>query len=475
MNLNLSRVRSLAKNTLILSLGTCFPKIMSFITLPLLTGHLTKAEYGKYDLITVLVIFLLPAVTLQIHTGAFRYLIEYRDDKEKAEQIITNTLLYTTSVSLLCLIIAGVVLRDGKGFLPVLIYLFFDMYLIVVQQLARGTGKNMLYSTSAIIHSAVYMVLTVLLVGGLRQGLTGAIIALLGGVFAAGLYLTVRLRLFYSFKLRLVSGEVIKTLLAYSWPIVPNSLCNWVLNLSDRLIAAAFLGIESGAVLAIAHKLPNLLVIFQSSFLYAWQESASLTVQDDDASQYYESMFKGVTNLLAGGLSFLIGISPAVFGLLVRGDYGGAYPQTAVLYLAIFYSCLSSFLAGIYVANMKTVNIGITTIAAALCSLTLNLVLINKIGLYAASISALVSYLLLAVYRMINIQSFQKIKFDIRVLIFDTAVLCGMVFIFIRNTFVGNVVNFMLGTAAAVFLNRDMIAGIKERLPEMTARSNRAG
>lgn len=472
MNLHVSRAGSLVKNTLILSLGTCFPKAMSLITLPLLTGYLTKAEYGTYDLIPVLVTFLLPAATLQIHTGAFRYLIEYRNNREKTDQIITNTLLYAAALSPLCLIVTGVLFRDAGGSLQ--IYLFFDLYLIVIQQIARGTGKNMLYSISAIINAAVCAALTVLLVGGLGQGLTGAILALLGGVLAASLYLTVRLRLFHSFKPRLVSGRVIKTLLLYSWPIVPNSLCNWVLNLSDRLIAAAFLGIESSAVLAVAHKLPNLLLIFQASFLYAWQENASLTAQDDDASQYYAGMFKGVANLLAGGLSFLIGISPVAFGVLVRGDYAEARPQAAILFLAIFYSCLSSFLAGIYVANMKTVSVGISTLAAALCALAIDLALISKIGLYAASLSALVSYILLTAYRIIHIQSFQKIKFDTRLLIFDTAFLGVMAFIFTRNTLTGNVVNFVLGTAAAVILNRDTIAAIKEKLPEMMTRTNKA-
>lgn len=464
MNSNLSREKLLVKNTLILSLGTSFPKVMSFITLPLLTAYLTKAEYGTYDLITVLVMFLLPIATLQIHTGAFRYLIEYRDNKEKVEQIITNTLVYAVALSLICLVLTGILLRNTTGIAFILMYLFFDMYLIVIQQIARGSGRNMLYSLSAIINSAFYMILTVLLVVQFRLGLIGAIVALMGGVIAASMYLTVKLHLFHSIKPNLISGRIIKMLLTYSWPIVPNSLCNWVLNLSDRLIVTTFLGIEANAVLAVAHKLPNLLTVFQSSFSYAWQESASLTVKDKDASLYYENMFKSIINFLVGGLSVLIGISPVVFGVLVRGDYAEAYPQTAILYLAIFYSCISSFLAGIYAANMKTVNVGITTIVAALCNLLIDIIFVNKIGLYAASISTLVSYVILTIYRMKNIQNFQKIKFDIRLLAFDTAILCVMICIFIKNTFIGNVINLILGTIVAVILNKEILVGITRKI-----------
>ena len=49
------RSRDLAKNTGILAIGTFLPKLASFITLPILTACLTKAEYGTYDLISTLV------------------------------------------------------------------------------------------------------------------------------------------------------------------------------------------------------------------------------------------------------------------------------------------------------------------------------------------------------------------------------------------------------------------------------------
>ena len=175
-------------------------------------------------------------------------------------------------------------------------------------------------------------------------------------------------------------------------------------------------------------------------------------------------MFKSITNFLAGGLAVLIGCSPVIFDLLIKGDYGDAYPQTAILYLAIFFSCLSSFLAGIYAANMKTVNVGITTIVAAICNIAIDFIFINRIGLYAASISTLVSYILLTVYRMINVQKFQKIKFDIRILVVDTLVLCVMICLFIHNTLWGNVLNFIIGIGVAILLNKDILGLIIKKL-----------
>jgi len=86
----MSRESKLAKNTFILAIGTFLPKFVAIITLPILTGYLTKEEYGTYDLITVLVSLVLPAATLQIQTAAFRFLIDVRHDVDSIKTIITK-------------------------------------------------------------------------------------------------------------------------------------------------------------------------------------------------------------------------------------------------------------------------------------------------------------------------------------------------------------------------------------------------
>ena len=80
----MSREGALVKNTVILAIGTFFPKLAIFITLPVLTAFLTQEEYGTYDLTLTLVSLILPAATLQIQSAAFRFLIDVRhDDSEK--------------------------------------------------------------------------------------------------------------------------------------------------------------------------------------------------------------------------------------------------------------------------------------------------------------------------------------------------------------------------------------------------------
>ena len=50
---------------------------------------------------------------------------------------------------------------------------------------------------------------------------------------------------------------------------------------------------------------------------------------------------------------------------------------------------------------------------AAACNLLVDIVLINYIGLYAASLSTLVSYILLCVYRMVDLKKIVQIRYGV--------------------------------------------------------------
>ena len=100
----MSREGKLVRNTLVLSIGTVLPKLASLVTLPILTGCLTKDEMGAYDLVTVLVSLLLPSATLQIQAAAFRFLLDRRQEIKDIKRISTNIVFFTIPTSLIALL-----------------------------------------------------------------------------------------------------------------------------------------------------------------------------------------------------------------------------------------------------------------------------------------------------------------------------------------------------------------------------------
>ena len=153
----MNREKKLIKNTFILSIGTFLPRLTSFIILPILTGCLTKDEYGSYDLITILASLYLPAITLQIQTAAFRFLIDERDNKENVNKIVSSIVAFTISVSLIGVLVLYIILYKYNFILRVLICLYYlvDIINSTFLQIGRGLSFNLQYSISALTVSSI--------------------------------------------------------------------------------------------------------------------------------------------------------------------------------------------------------------------------------------------------------------------------------------------------------------------------------
>ncbi len=462
----MSRESKLVKNTIILSIGTFLPKLATFVTLPILTACLSKDQYGTYDLITILVSLVLPVATLQIHTAAFRFLVEHKNDRELAKLYFSNILAFVVPVSLVALtaVFFFLPIKDTQLKLWVCVYFFFDTIVAEVRQIARGLHRNMDYSISAIISAFIKMVMALVLVKFLEMELNGAVIALALSSMISLLYLSIRIRAYELVDFSLVSRRTLKEMLSYSWPMVPNNMSSWVMRVSDRFVVSMFMGLSANAVYAVANKIPHLLTLAQSTFSMSWQENASIVSKDTDADAYYTKMFFVMMNFYAGCLGLLIACTPVLFRLLIRGDYSEAIPQMPVLFLATFFSCMSAFMGGIYIARKATKSVGITTVAAAVCNLVVDLALIQKIGLYAASGSTLVSYIFLFVFRMIDVRRLVKIKYDfVKILIPLLIIIAESVLFYIDNVAV-QIINALFGFISFVLLNRAFLKQVIRKL-----------
>lgn len=460
----MNREKALAKNTLILSVGTFLPKLTTLIALPILTEYLSKSEYGVYDLINTLVSLLIPLITLKLEMATFRFLIDCKGNKNESSKIISSSLSAILPISLVVVLIIFTVLRINSYDLWLCIfialYFFLDNVYVLLQQMARGLGRNNLYSISAVTNSVVNMILIVVLVWKVQIGLLGVMIALDVALIISLAFLTVSLNIFSYFSPRNTSRQTLKEMLGYSWPLVPNSLSSWVINLSDRLIVVAVLGIEVNAIYAAANKIPSLFNTLQGTFISAWHENASISVNDSDTDDYYSHMFNLVFTMMIGIMAALIAITPLLFKLLISSKYADAYYQMPFLFGGMICFSLSSFLGGVYAAHKRTKSVGLTTTAAAVCNLLINLLFVRLIGLYAASISTFVSFLFLLVFRMIDVKKFQPMKYNMKKIILFASVITVMCCVSFINNMILNIANCIFGIIFAIAINLDFLKKI---------------
>lgn len=436
-----SRNEELIKNSLILSIGTFIPKLLSLVILPIVTGYLTKEEYGNYDLIISSVSLIVPVITLQIQQAAFRFLIASKDETQEAKYVVTS-LTYIVGISVVSSPISFFIFRFGLHFSVrittlVCLIVFAESLYMLVGQMLRGFGKNLSYSIGVIVYSVVNFITVLILIYILHLGLAGIVLSVTFSYLFASLYMICEIFRIIKFDIHRISKTALAEMLRFSAPILPSSISLWVVNLSDRLIIATVLGAAANGIYSVANKIPVLYSTAYGIFNLAWTETAAQVSDTDSKPEvYYSDLFEKLYDFLIGIMLVVIAISPFFYKFLINEQYYDSYYQTAILYFGVFFNSLVSYYAGIYIALKRTKQVGTSSIIGAVLNIAINLGLVHSVGLYAASISTALSYLVILIYRAYDINRVIKLKYNVKkVTMGMIAFITAVILFYIRNIY----------------------------------------
>ena len=410
------KTKNLAINTVVLGIGQFFPKILAIITLPILTKYFTTSEYGIYDLIISISSLALPLLTLLIQQAVFRFLIKDSDLK-KQNSYIANSLYFILILGVVWLgllsLVSYIGFREQMGIL-VLIYLLYFLESIydLFGQIARGVGKNIWFTAAVIVYSTVNMLILVLAAYFKVLNITNVVLILTVSYLAASLFLGWKLHILKRIKNQKLHKNTIKKMLKYSIPIIPSSISLWIVNLSDRLLVTGILGTDANGIYAAASKIPNLFATAYNVFNLSWTELAARSINEKDISKYYSALFQNLYSFLIGCLNILIIFSPILFHILIDEKFLPGLNQMPILFLGILTSSLTSFCGALYIALEKTKKVGISSFVGAILNIIINLCLIKEFGLYAASISTFVSFLIILLYRIKDLNKYCKLEYS---------------------------------------------------------------
>ena len=413
----MSKESILAKNTAIITIGKICTQLISFFLLPLYTAYLSTEEYGVVDLLNTLVSLLIPILSFQVDQGIFRYLIDKRKDKKEQSKLITTTIYFLIGQSIIYLIIflviSSFVNNSYKYFLAT--NLIATAFTNALLQISRGLGDNTKYTLGSFISATVTILLNVILIVGFKMNAYGMLTATFIGNIACIAYLTISLKLPKFVKRSSYDKNELKTILKYSIPLIPNQISWWIVNVSDRLIITYFMNVSMNGVYSVANKFSSVVTTVYSVFNIAWTESAAVNFKEEDRDKYFSKVLN-VTIRFFGALCLgIIAYMPFVFNILVNGNYDEAYAQIPILIIATMFNILVSYLGSIYVAKKLTKEIAKTSFIAAIINAVINIALIKFIGLYAASLSTLVAWGAMFIYRFIDSKKYIKLKVDTKI------------------------------------------------------------
>lgn len=390
----------LAKNTVIYAIGNFGSKILSYVMVLVYSYYITPDDLGYYDLILTTVSMIQPLIIFQINDGVFRFLVDA--DSNKKSHVISNSIKFLCISTIITEIIFGVVclFYNIKHAIWIGLLLLATMFFTLFQDIVRGLGKNKDYAFYGILNSSLMLFIEVFGLVCLNLGVKALIISKVCSYLICVVVMFIRHSEIRESVFEKLSIRELMPLLKYSGPLVPNTICWWVVNSSDRYIILFFLGTAYNGIYSMANKIPTILTTITSIFYLAWQESAIREYNSPNRDSFYSGIFKKYYTLLFTLCLCAIPATRFVIELLVSDSYKSAWQYTGFLYLGASFSALSSFLGMGYQISKETNKSIVTTIFAAFLNILINVVLIKYIGLQAASLSTFIAYFFLMIIRV---------------------------------------------------------------------------
>ena len=410
----MKREQYLLKSTLIITIGKICTQLVTFFLLPLYTSILTVEEFGVVDLINTIVSFIIPLFSLQIDQAIFRKLVDYRKNKENVSKVVITGILILLLQILIYLALFWIINDYIKTTFKIFIVLNVIILMITnfLLQTIRGLGSNKSYSVVSFITALSILILYIIFVAFLKMGARGMLLAtFLGNLFSTFVLIILIIK---KVKLRFTDFSIglVKEMYHYSIPLVPNAISWWIFNSSDRIIVNKFLGLEYNGLLSASYKFSNIYISLYNVFNMTWTETASLHIKDKDRDDFFNNIINKSFILFTSIALVVISIIPIIFPYFINSKFIDSYYQIYILIVASIFNVLVGLLSGIYIAKNDTKAVAKTSIIGAIINIIINVLLINYIGLYAASISTLMSYLIMAIYRYLDVKKYINLRLD---------------------------------------------------------------
>ena len=417
----MNQYKSLIKNSFLFAIGSIGSKAISFFMLPLYTRMLTTSDYGQLDILQTTISLLIPLVTFQVVEAVFRFSVDMRD-KDSASKVLTNG-IFLCLIGMLITLLLFPIFNNFEPFATYTTMFYLIMFLTIfhgiIKQFVRGLEKIKTFVAADLIYTGSFVTFNIVFLVNLRMGLRGYFLSMVLAHLVAIIVLIIFGNVFKYLNLKSFNRKLLKTMLIYSIPLIPNGLMWWVMNVSDRYMLTYFLGFDATGIYSVSYKFPSLITLMNSIFFMAWQLSAMQEYGKEGYDNFYKNIFGVLSSFLLLITAVVLLILKPLMSVFVADAFYESWKYVPLLLVGTVFQAFSSFFGTNYTASKKTKGAFTTSVYGAIVNIGINLLLIPIWGIQAAAFSTMLAYLTMWLLRLFDTKKFVKIKIDWKSLIFS--------------------------------------------------------
>jgi O-antigen/teichoic acid export membrane protein len=267
-----------------------------------------------------------------------------------------------------------------------------------------------IFAISGIINALSLVIFNIIFLLFLDVGATGYLLAILLANIVSAIYIYITAKLHNYISYRMCDNALLKVMIIYSLPLIPNALSWWMVNMSNRFIVLFYYGAATAGVFIAASKLPSIINMIAQIFMQAWKISSSKEINKENNEAFFTNIFKIFSSMVWVFTSGILLALPLLIGLFLRNDFqdGGIYVPLLLFAAAI--NSFSAFFGSFYVAAKKTKGAFISTSIGAVINITLAIIMVPLMGVYGVLVSGVIGYLALVVFRVVDTKKYVSLN-----------------------------------------------------------------
>ena len=207
----------------------------------------------------------------------------------------------------------------------------------------------------------------------------------------------------------LYDKEIAKSVLKYCLPILPGTICWWVVESSSKFFIEHYIGLEQNGLFAVAIKFAAILQIIAIIFFQAWQENALQQYHSKDRDSFFSSVFNNYIYLLSALVVILPIAIKLNYGWLVDQSYARSADYISLLAISSMLFALAAFFDMGYQCSKQTARALPGVFLATIICVASNFLLIKPFGVYGVILSSIISYLVLLIYRYFDTRKYFRV------------------------------------------------------------------
>lgn len=431
-----SELKNLFRHSFIYAFGSAIQSFVAFILIPIYTRFLSIEEYGAFEIAGTFLTVIVFLLSLGFASAILKnYNLDFRGKKEDQKNLIGTAFLFIVplvfGINIVLWLIAPAISQIIFGtetFVNLIkLSILLSVFAILLNMcfaILRAKEKSKQYTFYFLLRFCFLLVFNIYFVVIRKEGVDGI---LLGNLIAHIIVFLSMIPLIYKSANIHISKFYIVKLLAFGIPLIPASMAQWFMDLSDRYFLRFYTSLEEVGIYSLGYKIGIVVFIaLVAPFQLAWPTVSFKLAKHKQVKKIYSKVLTYFV-MIIGSFALLLSVfANEIITIFATENYvRSADIVWIVAFSYVIFGAHYVIAPGIHLAG-KTHLYPWLLIFPAGANIVLNYFFVERYGMFGAAYTTLFSFIAVFVLTYALSNTLYPVRYEAKRIMILTILFAGV-------------------------------------------------